>query len=216
LKKFDWPLLVAVALWLPGCVYDPDKRCGPNQELIANDTCVCAAGSVLVSGVCQVCPEGEHERNGTCECQEGFARPSVGATCEPKPGGLGEECDPASAMCGSATFDVCHAVDDVLGYCTNACRSSDDCIGGFRCQDAGAHGYCRRPATGYGDACSTADDCTGNEASYCEMLQSHVCVVPCQQGGNECFEGESCCDLSVFGGSLICVPEGKCPTKAGG
>ncbi len=58
-------------------------------------------------------------------------------------------------------------------------------------------------------------DCAGNDADYCENLQSNVCLV---QGCStsdllSCSEGWSCCDLHSLGlAKNLCVPEGMCPT----
>lgn len=219
LDRLKVHLFASLAVWglvLTACVYDPDERCGPNQQYIGNDACSCSPGFILNdSGTCVACGKHETERNGSCECDDGYARATPTAACTPKPSGLGDACDDASP-CNSAEFSDCHAVAGGDGYCTKACTSASDCSGGYRCQLSGDSGYCRRPATGYGDSCKTSEDCAGKEASFCETLQSHVCIVSCEAGADACFADEVCCDLSVFGGSLICVPDGKCPTQGGG
>lgn len=68
------------------------------------------------------------------------------------------------------------------------------------------------PPSGQGEPCETAQDCADKEASYCETLQAHVCLVPdCEVGGQGCSEGFSCCDLTTFELPTLCVREGSCP-----
>jgi hypothetical protein len=190
------------------CVYDPDDRCGPHQEPIDNDRCVCEAGYVPGDGGCVPCVENEMERNGECVCVDGYARPADGAVCEEIPAALGGECTAAGDECDS-DYPLCHSSDDGAGYCTNACSTSDECDGGYRCQEMGDEGYCRRPPVGYGDKCSSDDDCAGGDATYCEVFQENICLVPCSAGNTDvCFVGEVCCNFVLF--EPICVPADAC------
>jgi hypothetical protein len=197
---------------LQGCVYDPDEPCGPHQESIGFDSCACVDGYVLGDAGCEPCGEHERSSHGECVCVDGFARAAAGEACSPIPAELGATCH-TDDDCGDSPFPTCHVTEAGDGYCTKLCTSDDDCEGGYRCHDAGDESYCRRPPTGYGDACQSNDDCSG-EASFCETLQSHLCLVPCSAGKTEvCFEGEVCCDFVFF--EPICVPADACTSKSG-
>jgi hypothetical protein len=195
-----------------GCVYDSDKRCGPNQVEISNDRCECVAGFIPGERGCVPCGENEEERSGACVCKDGYARESDAAACEEVPGGLGDECDTGDNPCRSSDFPECHLTDDDVGYCTTiGCETSADCEGGYMCQKDGASSYCRRPPVGYGKSCDSQEDCADGDATFCEMLQSKVCIVPCSADNTAvCFEGEQCCDFSLFGAGTVCTPAASC------
>lgn len=191
------------------CVYDPDDRCGEHQVLIESDRCACEPGFVPGDRGCVPCAENEDELNGACVCVAGFARPAEGAACEPIPDSLGDACDTATDPCPEGPFELCHATDGTAGYCTGECAAQEDCVGGYRCQEGEGAGYCRRPPLGLGEKCENDDDCAGGEATYCELLQTKTCVVPCSAGNTgACFVGEVCCDFAVF--EPICVPAAAC------
>lgn len=197
------------SLWASACVYDPDERCGPRQVLIDNDRCVCEAGFVPGEGGCVTCGENEQESGGECLCVEGYARPAEGAACEEIPDQLGLACDADSEPCAEGEYSLCHVTEGTSGYCTSACSSDDDCSGGYRCHEAGADSYCRRPPLGYLDDCKSDADCADGEATYCETLQENKCLVPCSAGNTDvCFEGEVCCNYVIF--TPICVPQSAC------
>ena len=77
--------------------------------------------------------------------------------------------------------------------------------------------HCAKPPTGLGDSCTTQADCAGKEASYCEVLAAHVCLVnDCASNTAGCPSGFVCCDLTTFVGTSLCVIEsflsgGTCP-----
>lgn len=204
---FGFGALLSVAA--SACVYDPDDRCGEHQRF-ESDRCWCEPGFVPGDAGCVPCGELEMEVNGSCVCLDGYARPSEGAACEAIPTALGEPCDSAGQGCSDERYPLCHLTSDSEGYCTSACSSEEPaCDGGYKCQDEGAGSYCRRPPLGYGKSCETSADCAGGEASYCETLQSHVCIVPCQAGMTDvCFVGEVCCDFVLF--EPVCVPTSAC------
>lgn len=209
LTGFLW-LSALVGLVPAACVYDADDRCGPQRSLIDNDRCVCEAGLVPGESGCVPCPENEEESSGECVCVSGYARASDAAECAPIPAALGADCD-ADADCDEP-YPVCHVGAADAGYCTASCTSDDDCDGGYRCQRAGDDGFCRRPPLGYGDKCASDDDCAAGEATYCEVLQTKKCLVPCEAGQTEvCFVGEVCCDYVVF--HPICVPADACAER---
>jgi hypothetical protein len=65
--------------------------------------------------------------------------------------------------------------------------------------------------------CSSEADCAGTDATFCETLQSNVCLVQgCAVGDSSCAPGRECCDLSAIplGGfdtaGGLCIPEGAC------
>jgi hypothetical protein len=195
------------------CVYDSSQRCGPHQVLLGSDRCACEAGYVPGTSGCVPCAENELESNGECVCGEGYARPAEGAACELIPEALGAACGGDGALCASE-YPLCHSTDDGQSYCTSSCTSDDDCTGGYRCHEDGANSYCRRPPVGYGNKCKSDDDCADGEATYCDTIQSHLCLVRCSAGKTDvCFEGEGCCDFTLF--NPICVPDGVCAMKGG-
>jgi len=69
--------------------------------------------------------------------------------------------------------------------------------------------------TGSGKACTSDADCTGQAASFCELLVSHSCLVPnCTTGPDNCQTGFECCPFSTdptFGGlPNLCLAAGLC------
>lgn len=195
------------------CVYDPDERCGPHQRYLEPDRCECIDGYVPAAEGCEPCGERERESNGACVCVEGYARGSEGAACEEIPGELGVACD-AETPCPTGRYERCQPVDGDGGYCTSACSDDGDCDGGYRCQGSGADAFCRRPPTGFGQTCQTDADCADGEATYCDTIQSHLCLVRCAAGNTDvCFVGESCCDFTIF--APICTPSAACAQNGG-
>ncbi len=208
------PLRSLVLLYLVGiaaCEYDASDRCGPHQVEITNDRCACVEGYVPGARGCVPCDDNEQERSGECVCVDGYARAAPAAACEALPGGLGTECDDAKP-CRSQDFPECHVTETQGGYCTTTgCKTSTDCEGGYMCMKDGASSYCRRPPVGYGQKCKSQDDCAAGDATFCEMLQSHVCIVPCSANNTTvCFEGEQCCDFSQFNAGTVCTPAAAC------
>jgi hypothetical protein len=196
------------------CVYDGDHRCGPHQQLISNDRCACEAGYVPGTEGCIPCGDNERESNGECVCVSGYARAAVGAACEAVPAELGAACDTTSAPCSLGKYPLCHVTSGTSGYCTNGCSSASVCDGGYKCHQDGADSYCRRPPLGYGNSCKTDADCSAGEATFCEKIQSNLCLVPCSAGHSDvCFEGEVCCNFVLF--NPICVPSDSCTSMSG-
>lgn len=214
MKRFSALLWLGALLGvLPvGCVYDAAHRCGPHQVPIENDSCQCEEDYVPGTSGCVPCAENERSSNGECVCVAGYARAAASEACEPIPAELGAPCT-TDADCAAGKYSTCHLTGDA-GYCTNACTESSDCDGGYKCHVDGEDGYCRRPPLGYGDSCHSDDDCSGGEATYCETIQSNLCLVPCSAGHTDvCFEGEVCCDFVLF--NPICVPADACTGKSG-
>jgi hypothetical protein len=210
LRYFLFPLL-GVTFSAGGCLFDPDERCDGNEVFANGDRCVCREGHVRVDGACVPCGENERIVGGACECEAGLVRGSDG-TCE-ELGTLGRDCDTESEPCEDASAGYCRPVDGTRGYCTIAnCTTSEDCPGRFECDTAADPSYCKKPPSGLGEPCTEAGHCAGFEASYCEQLQSNLCLVPdCAPGGDDCFLGWSCCDLTSVGLPTLCVTEGTCP-----
>ncbi len=195
------------------CVYDGDQRCGPHQTLLSADRCACDDGFVPGSAGCIPCGDNEEAVNGACLCVAGYARSSAADACEPIPDTLGVACDTDNTPCPVGKYDRCQVTDGTSGYCTNACTNSTDCDGGYRCHVDGADSFCRRPPVGYLDPCESDADCTG-EATFCETIRTHQCLVPCAAGQTDvCFEAEVCCDFAIF--HPICVPNDACTSMTG-
>lgn len=203
-----WLGLLAQAV--PGCLYDPDQPCSDGMEVYGDKArCVCPAGSVYTATGCVVC--GVHEVAGpsSCDCEDGYSRPAAGEACALTPDGLGDACDPAAPDC-PAPYDHCEPSSD-SGYCTSTCETSDDCKGGYACNE---DSICQHPPTGLGTPCTTPDDCAGTEATFCDTVVAHSCQVQgCKLDPNDCFSGYECCDLSSFGvPQPLCIPQGACTT----
>lgn len=192
------------------CLYDSGDRCGPHQVTISNDRCACEDNYVPSTSGCVACGENEKSTNGACVCVVGYGRASPAEACEPIPAELGAECDTDGAPCPEGTaYPLCHVTDGTSGYCTNTCSSSEDCDGGYKCQEGGEENYCRRPPLGFGDDCDSDEDCAGGEATACEATQSHLCLVPCAAGDSAgCFVGDVCCGFP--GDFVVCVPTEAC------
>jgi hypothetical protein len=213
---------LALAWLVPACLVDLDDRCGSHQHYDSQQAlCVCDAEYALQGGACVACPEHEVGSPDGCVCEPGYARPEPEAACELS-GGLGAECA-EDADCGDQRYPHCQLPSEGssgAGYCTNAdCSSSADCQGDYSCNDRQTPSFCERPPTGLGQACSSSDDCAGNEASYCETVSAKSCVVnDCAPDPSRCYGDWVCCDIGLLSQSL-CIPpselsDGQCP--AGG
>jgi hypothetical protein len=201
-----------VFVFASGCFYDSDHRCDSTQRFDdAAGVCICREGSVPGAHGCISCGEHETAQGDNCVCVEGYAKPAEGGACALIPEALGAECDPTAPACDSR-YPSCHATSNALGYCTTECTSSAECTGGFVCDTSGNPPYCQRPPVGVGQKCTSNADCASFEATYCESLQSHVCLVQgCTKTPNDCFPGNDCCDLTSVGLPTVCVPAGTCP-----
>ena len=209
---------LAALVGLAACLYDPDEPCSPFQERSEGGDCVCEAGAVPRGPTegCQPCGDNEVAAGATCACVEGYARPDAGSPCAPVPAGLGVPCQVGGPACADETYDTCHAMDRADGYCTSVgCTGSEECPGDYACTDDGDQRYCKRPPTGQGTPCESAADCAEFEATYCETVLAHMCLVEgCTVSPDSCHEGWTCCDLSTLGlDETLCVPEGQCPTE---
>ncbi len=195
------------------CVYDADQRCGPHQQILDNDRCGCEDGFVPGTSRCIPCDDNEIASNGECLCVDGYARAAADDACEPIPDTLGVACDMDGTPCPDGKYTLCHVTDGTSGYCTSACSGTSECDGGYRCHDDGAASYCRRPPVGYLEPCETDAQCTG-EATFCETIRTHQCLVPCSAGHTDgCFEAEVCCNFVIF--EPICVPNDACTSMTG-
>jgi hypothetical protein len=199
-----------------GCLYDAGDRCDPGQSYDPNsDLCICAAGTNTVTGDhgCVPCGDNQVAMNDACVCADGYQAAS-GGTCVIVPKGLGDSCK-ADAECTDPTFDSCQ-MDGDAGYCTSTgCAADADCSGGYACNTALTPTLCERPPTGQGMSCTSASDCAGTEATYCETFVAHTCFVEgCSLTDDDCFPGYACCDLGPLSGGLvkkqICVVAGTC------
>lgn len=196
-----------------GCIYDDADRCSDNQVVLDDSRCVCAPGSAWTTEGCVPCGENEQPGASGCECVAGFARPAVDSACEPLPSGLGDDCDTEGSPCGAGAFDHCQVTGGTSGYCTSLdCSDTTPCEGGYACETMQGTPYCRRPPTGLGTPCTSADDCAGTEATWCDTFSSQQCIVQgCSVADQDCFGDQVCCDLSQFGVPVpLCLPAGAC------
>jgi hypothetical protein len=216
LHLLPWLSLTALLVATTACVYDPDQRCGENQILSSDGRqCSCVPGAVMTAHGCTLCGLNEVPGNGVCDCAAGYVRPTLNAACEEAPSAMGMACDTSGAPCTDSTYATCHVTGGSTGYCTNAgCTSSADCQGGYACDTTATPPFCKRPPVGAGLACQSSADCAGTEATYCDLVVTHQCLVQgCKRTPDDCFSGTVCCDLSTFGvAQPICVLPGTCPT----
>jgi hypothetical protein len=200
-SSFRAALIVLLGSW-SACIVG-DQRCGENQIEIQGSFrfCACKPGTVAnASGIgCVRCGKHEKVESETCVCAAGYTRAT------------------ADAPCAKTAIDQPCEVD---GSCDAGCTANADCTTGWSCEvDAGTH-FCKQPPTGQGAHCDTSADCAGNEATFCENLQSHTCLLEkCATHENVCPNEWSCCDLTSLIGASLCVPperlvDGACP--AGG
>jgi hypothetical protein len=201
-----------VALLAASCLYDPNEPCGEHQELVDN-ACVCVDGYGLVAEACLKCPRGEVGNPlGPCACSEGMSRSPENGRCGEA---LGQAC--SSDLECTEPSPTCHGIE-ASGYCTlSGCRpGKDDCPGDFACNDREGEPFCERPPSGLGASCDASEDCRGFEASYCESLSEHACLVEgCAENLDRCHGDWVCCDIALLGASL-CIPpneleDGACP-----
>ena len=185
------------------------------MQLSEVDSCDCVAGYVLVGGACQPCGDHEAEKNGTCVCDPGYTRASDSAPCAEIPtAGAGAPCSDVSP-CSDPKYAFCARASNGDRYCTRAdCRAADDCDEGYACSASEQGSYCQRSPRGLALPCESSADCAGSEATYCETLISHSCLVQgCSLAQDDCFSGWECCDVSSYGMPVpLCVPAGECPT----
>ena len=213
-----WLSLTTLLVATAGCVYDPNQPCGENQVLspaAASDgrQCICVAGAVMTAHGCTLCGANEVPGNGFCDCAPGYSRPTYQAACQ-EGTGMGMACDALSGPCADPKYAFCHVTSGSTAYCTSGCTTSADCQGGYACDATTVPGYCKRPPVGAGQACQSSADCAATEATYCDGVVTHQCLVQgCHVSPNDCFSGTVCCDLSMYGvAQPICVLPGTCPT----
>lgn len=207
---------VALACWvgLAGCLLETDRQCGPNMILTAENVCVCEPDAVLAPdafGLCEKCGPNQVAQAGVCACVEGYAESSEGV-CVLRPAGLGDVCDPAAPACPSANFPFCQPTG-ASGYCTKAgCAGPADCPSGFTCDGTSAMSVCKRPPTGQGVPCTTADTCAATEATFCAPILNQCLVENCSLTTSTCSPGYLCCDLTQLGAAKnVCLPLEACP-----
>jgi hypothetical protein len=59
------------------------------------------------------------------------------------------------------------------------------------------------------DRCVCEAGYVPGDATYCEVFQENICLVPCSAGNTDvCFVGEVCCNFVLF--EPICVPADAC------
>jgi hypothetical protein len=115
-------------------------------------------------------------------------------------------CD-ATTPCSDPVANYCFISTNGSGYCAKTgCTTSKDCTAGFFCDLTLAPSVCKRPPTGEGTPCASAQDCAQFEANYCESAVSKTCLVsPCSPSLNNCDDTHICCDFSFMNLPTICV-----------
>jgi hypothetical protein len=221
-------LAVGSSAALGSCIVG-DDHCSKYQVRVVEkgkfDYCSCADNAIPDPQGYGCIPCGEHElvQAGACVCAAGYARENAAAGCEAIPEGqtaLAQACSSATD-CG-APYPFC-AGSGSDKYCTKSdCSKDTDCPTDYWCDASGDTPYCHRPATGLNKSCSSASDCAGYDAAYCETFQAKVCMVSdCASGANPCHGSYGCCDLTALVGSplSLCIANsqltgGLCPTGA--
>jgi hypothetical protein len=202
-----------------GCLVDLDARCGDHQHFDAQaEICLCDAEFARQGNECVRCGENEVGSADGCVCVEGFSRTGPEAACTAA-ASLGQECE-SDQNC-SEEFPHCAIIaDSASGYCTLAgCTTGADCPTDYGCNARTSPSFCERPPEGLGTPCTSAQDCEGFEASYCETVSADACLVnDCAPDPDKCHGDWVCCDISLLQQSL-CIPpdeleDGNCP--AGG
>ena len=211
-----WLILVSVAAFAVGCVYDANQRCDENEALYSDGSrCTCVAGAAMTAHGCTACGANEMPDSTGCVCVAGYVRASLDTACQLKTGALGTACDAQSAPCADPTYGHCQITNGTSGYCTSTgCSGAAGCSDGYACETTASVPYCRRPPVGAGQSCAAAADCGATEATFCETAITHQCHVQgCTLTPDDCFVGTQCCDLTGFGvPQPICVQTGTCPT----
>jgi hypothetical protein len=196
--------------------------CGSN-EVPGPNGCVCASGFARTSAStpCVACAENEVAGANGCECVAGFGRPAAGkacvscdatpSACEPAASGQGVACEPQSNPCTDSTHNYCYVRSGQAGYCTiQGCTKDAECSGGYACDTKVSPPVCRKPPDGQGKACTTHDECTGTEATFCNAFAKECAVQGCSLSPDDCYPGYTCCDLAKYGMSITLCSLGSC------
>ncbi|CAN5590540.1 hypothetical protein BH11MYX1_BH11MYX1_16650 [soil metagenome] len=189
-----------------GCVYDANSRCGPAMTFDETlSACVCANNAVVDGLGCKPCAADEVAQNGACGCAPGAAKSSAGV-CE-HVAGLGDACAGADD-CTSDAYPYCAPATAGVNAatCTSTCETDLDCAPAYTCATWEPHPYCRTFA-GLGTTCASSADCAATDAQFCDVYQSHTCIVSgCSLATSDCPRGSMCCDFSQYGLGTLCAP----------
>ena len=195
-------LSILVLVVTTGCVYDANELCGPHMKYDTSlDVCLCDDSSIADGLRCTLCPADEVAVAGACGCAPGSTKNSAGV-CD-RVVGLGDPCQSASD-CTNPGYAYC--APGVTGSsCTSACASDSDCGDSYTCATWEPQPYCRE-FVGLGMSCTSAADCAGTDATFCDTYQSHTCIVAgCTVGDGACPRGTLCCDFSQYGFGTLCA-----------
>jgi hypothetical protein len=186
---------------LASCVYDSNKRCGPNQILQMDNggQCVCDDLSVGTADGCVPCGTNEVAGATGCQCAPGFGKSGPTDPCT-----LGGGVIDAGSSNSQADADSA-AQQEV-------CTTDNDCTGGAACDLKVSPSICRTPPLGLGKACTSTSDCAGTEATFCDVMVTKACAVQgCSLAPDNCFPGYICCDLSKYGiPTTVCAVGNQC------
>lgn len=204
----------SVSALFGGCLYDPQDRCGENQELAeTGDACVCIDGAAQIGRECILCGDNEVPGQGACDCEEGYDRNGAGV-CVRGFDGFAEECSDDSD-CPEDGASRCVSSDSG-SFCSLDCEEASDCPSPAGCEVDETEPYCVPAPSGLDTPCSSSDECEPFEANYCETMLENKCKVQCKDEPGVCHGDWACCDYSNLIGAALCVSssdleDGRCP-----
>lgn len=194
------------------CLVDTSKVCGDNFVEAKDGTCVCPEDQVVKAGKCAKADK----PNKPAPSKDDETTSDQGADED-------DEADdgPPSTASDAAAANQDGAASNDAGPVTEPteavpkCTSSTECAEGELC-DVHDRGQCQPAPEGLGSDCSSADDCAGTEATYCELFSTRTCQIEgCKELDGVCPGDMVCCEYAVLSNSL-CVTadslmDGECP-----
>lgn len=183
-----------------GCIYDSSDRCGAYMTYdTARAACRCDDNAVIDGLGCKPCAADEVVFAGACGCAPGSAK-NAQDVCE-RIAGLGDPCTSATD-CTNPAFAYCAPG---TATCTSTCADNSGCGDAYTCATWEAQPYCRQ-FVGLGQSCASSADCAGTDAAFCDIYQTHTCIVAgCSLATDDCPRGTMCCDFSQYGLGTLCA-----------
>lgn len=202
------------------CLVDTSKVCGDNFVEAEDGSCVCPEGQVVKAGKCAKADKPSKPAPSKDDDTTSGQDPDEADDTENEDDGPpAPASDAAAAKDGGATSDP--TGNDASPTPTEPtedmpkCTSSTECAEGELC-DVHETGQCQPAPGGLGSDCSSADDCAGTEATYCELFSTRTCQIEgCKELDGVCPGDMVCCEYAVLSNSL-CVTadslmDGQCP-----
>lgn len=202
------------------CLVDTSKVCGDNFVEAKDGSCVCPEGQVVKAGKCTKADKPSKPAPSKDDDTTSGQDPDEADDTENKDDGPSTPAsDAAIAKDGGATSNP--TGNDAGPTPTEPtedmpkCTSSTECAEGELC-DVHETGQCQPAPGGLGSDCSSADDCAGTEATYCELFSTRTCQIEgCKELDGVCPGDMVCCEYAVLSNSL-CVTadslmDGQCP-----